>query len=775
MSKTNVVNFERTFIAISKTMVIDILDMLDEKRAEMYNEHQMINPEWRNIILSLKTEDDDKYYDLFYEFCKNANTFDTNKIAHEWNSTKRKKNCIYSYNSLLYWASADNEKEYIKFCKKHNIFQQEEPDKKCPFEIDISQDYLLMERKLTNCKVSTGVKNFFKDDKIKGLMIESPYNTGKTTFLSKICDGFERILFISYRITLSNNLLGTFKDLGFVSYSENIDADRMICQVDSLHKIDDLKYDLVIIDESESVLNHYISSSLKNPYQTFQLMSAICFNAKKVIALDGDLNNRTKTFINGFGQSFFIKNKIQKDKMHYKFYSSKNTYDALIEEDLKKKKNICIVSMSEQLANEYYDKYSEKYQTIKYTSKTGDEQKKLLCDVKAIWGQYQLVIYSPCIESGVDYDIEHFDKIYCVMSAGSTSQRGLNQMLKRVRKVKDNTINCFLNTFKPIIETDANYTFEEVKAFYQTINECDIKMGLTLVDGCFQKTNHFELYDIIMMYNKVEALNKNINTFLPIFISMIEKKGHTYEIMMDKKDKKEKTENVVMKKIISSERINTEQYEELLKQQTKHNLTEQEKYKLAKHYYEKTFGKEFNDIESIKPFYNKFSMVRNAKNLINDENIYLNNSILQNKEKIIYINAIRDLLKCLNVNLQSLTAEKHHMTQEQVLNSFESVNNHIEKNKMLFHKKDKIESKKQFFGFFNSVMANFGIEIAFEKQNKKVAKKVVSTYSYHIQFYDEVKAMLKPRVKGTIAQTIEDFEQILIDDATVYTCGDILE
>ena len=47
-----------------------------------------------------------------------------------------------------------------------------------------------------------------------------------------------KILFISYRISLSIDLMNNFKHLNFKSYLDNdYDADRLIVQIESLQKL----------------------------------------------------------------------------------------------------------------------------------------------------------------------------------------------------------------------------------------------------------------------------------------------------------------------------------------------------------------------------------------------------------------------------------------------------------------------------------------------------------------------------------------------------------
>ena len=133
--------------------------------------------------------------------------------------------------------------------------------------------------------------NFFNNDNLKCLSIRSPYDTGKTQLLKSIITEYnqKKILFISYRISLSIDLMNNFKHLNFKSYLDNdYDSDRLIIQIESLIKLSNndfideyteqiKKYDLIIIDECESVLNQFNSSltfknnSIKYSYVSLDL------------------------------------------------------------------------------------------------------------------------------------------------------------------------------------------------------------------------------------------------------------------------------------------------------------------------------------------------------------------------------------------------------------------------------------------------------------------------------------------------------------------------
>lgn len=62
-----------------------------------------------------------------------------------------------------------------------------------------------------------------------------------------------------------------------------------------------------------------------------------------------------------------------------------------------------------------------------------------------LWIQYDVVIVTPTVESGVDFNVPYFDKMFTILSSGSTSQRGLLQMTARVRNLTNLDMEVYLN------------------------------------------------------------------------------------------------------------------------------------------------------------------------------------------------------------------------------------------------------------------------------------------------------------------------------------------
>ena len=180
----------------------------------------------------------------------------------------------------------------------------------------------------------------------------------------------------------------------------------------------------------------------------YNILLEKCNNAKKVILLDGDISNRSKTFISHLENSNtkYIVNNKQKLQYNFQYVGQHEFFNSQIDDCLKNGKNIAIVSMDASMAISYYDKYKNKYNSVLYTGNTDDKEKKRLAVVNEVWSDKRLIVYSPAIEAGVDFNINHVNKIFVILSSSSslkycsTSQRGLMQMIARIRQFDDKNI-----------------------------------------------------------------------------------------------------------------------------------------------------------------------------------------------------------------------------------------------------------------------------------------------------------------------------------------------
>jgi hypothetical protein len=425
------------------------------------------------------------------------------------------------------------------------------------------------------------VKNY------KCLGIRSAYGTGKTYGFKKLIEkfNFKRVLFITYRQSLAHNFsIDLSEKFGFVNYlDEGVDvrkADRLIIQLDSIKKLngsynyftqeDNMpKYDLIIMDEIEGLLNHMSFDKLDQNV-ICDYLERLIQKAPKVLALDGDMGDRSFDFISCVCPTYkFYANDFKPNKKNFLFTHTKSYFEKCVDDDLKAKKKIVIVSMTKNDTMKYYEMYKDKYTICIHNSII--RNKEILKRANEEWAKCDLLIYSPSVEAGVDFNIvNYFDKCYAILDKQSTSYRAFCQMLNRVRYYKSDDVLCLMPFNMPYKIDEILYRFDE--------------MRLTKYQGLEQST----LIDILI-HNDTEKINST-NYFMCSLINTLTQKGHTHKYLNDLPKEIEKTGNKkvnikeeTINQIAKSSIISTEEYDYLCDQQRQNKeITIEQYYQVQK-------------------------------------------------------------------------------------------------------------------------------------------------------------------------------------------------
>ena len=111
------------------------------------------------------------------------------------------------------------------------------------------------------------------------------------------------ILFISPRKSFSNFIEGEFQEFNIENYQKvkNVnECKNLVIQIESLHKLNRNSFDIVILDECESVLKQFSSSTMSKPIDVFNSLQAQLSCAKKVIFADAFFTNRSLNYVKSF-------------------------------------------------------------------------------------------------------------------------------------------------------------------------------------------------------------------------------------------------------------------------------------------------------------------------------------------------------------------------------------------------------------------------------------------------------------------------------------------
>lgn len=527
--------------------------------------------------------------------------------------------------------------------------------------MNINQRYLLDKDRLLNDsnEFVNNVKLFLEDKQVKSLNIKSPYDTGKTQLIKSILRDyptFTRVLMVTYRITLAYEFEAVLSEFNFVNYKNgDFKGDHLINQTESLLRLTDdcntlPKYDLIIIDESESVLNQFKSPTFKGKSApSFELLVALCKNpSTKIITLDGDMADRTHTFVDYFGKSININNtcKFINKTLHI-LHGNKalEDFETKIMNDLSNKLKLVIPAMSATYALELKAKIENQHQNCKvlvYTSSTSDNEKQDIKNIVPLWSSADVVIYTPTIEAGVSFDVEgHFDRLYGYVCSNSCSQRSFFQMMSRVRKF--NKSDFYIYSEFPCDTVGNTWTYEEIdnKSLYpkDLILQNEYEYNSITDETYIVRKN--ELYRQIYIHNLVEEKNKHSKVFMGLFFETASKKGYAIELheLNEKENNDDVDEDVKDKKqlqkyleILEAENIDQSTYEEYMKYQRNGKATKKQKLAIQKHVIKCVLCLDNLDYDNEESKVEAYNIVKK----------YVNNSSLKNLTALIDENNIND-------------------------------------------------------------------------------------------------------------------------------------
>ena len=398
-----------------------------------------------------------------------------------------------------------------------------------------------------------------------------------------------------------------------------------------------------------------------------------------------------------------------------------------------------------------YNKLKNKYPNkviLVYNSLSNDADKMALEDVNNIWDKCDILIYSPTIEAGVNFDKLHFNKIYGFICENTTSQRSFLQMLARVRKTTDNEIIILNKSFK-MNDIKQYITYNDQVEAVKEVNTFKMSSVYKTVDGVRVKQLLYDNYTTNYIYNKMEEANKKPYYFLSKLKAIIEAKGHTFKFNETKKLKKQKKGTVeIYNEIVETKLIKTYEYNELNIKKMKNEATREDKLLLYKYYLCHLLGLDKLTYDITEFFYNNKTVIYNFINLIDQTNYKHSNeaSNIISFEKLLLVNT---LVKDIGFN--NIFDNTYLLTAEQILNKFEN----IYKTNKLFSKKSKLTfgveylkyskdtTLKQILGSINSILSNYSIKINYIR--KTVNNEKVNFYN--IGILNDVDELLKYKLQ----------------------------
>jgi len=377
------------------------------------------------------------------------------------------------------------------------------------YDTIVPKEFANIEFKQNIVECSESLVNWFETNS-RLFVLKSSWGTGKTlNILKKALDiNIHRKILI---LTSSNSLNKTNKsdlnqfiqsnDYGASLFVSHMDTqvdnslklknhNKVICSIQSLHKVCDCYYDLIVMDEFESIINGYAGwttfTKSKPIADEFSILYKLLNRANKVIALDADISKSKIDLLVDIlkeDRPIIIKNQ-QLSFQSVSFIIHTKDFIYNIFEDLIDNKKLVIPSatkkeaekilyvLSNNIANdtsiskEYKVLVVKNYDMIKhnkilYIDREGcklykneggeyhiatkveniyDDIEKFIID-----NDIRIFIYTPTITCGISINSLYFHKSYSIANEHSVNYLEFIQMIMRVRQLIDNESNIFIS------------------------------------------------------------------------------------------------------------------------------------------------------------------------------------------------------------------------------------------------------------------------------------------------------------------------------------------
>jgi hypothetical protein len=235
------------------------------------------------------------------------------------------------------------------------------------------------------------------------------------------------------------------------------DATNLILECESLNYLKDTnKYDVVVIDEIETVLNTWDSETHTNHIElNFTNFCNLLKNCKKIIFLDAFTTTKTTQFLQLLGiNDYIIYGSLYKPKQ--KTLMNNTSYEETInkiadELDNNKKLYVFHAYKSsnkkhysiEELKSKLLEICKTKPRILVYHGDMDDKKKKTLYNVNIEWDKYDCILTTSSITVGVNYEGVRFDKVYLMVAGCVNNVRDIIQTSMRIRKTKEDIIEMY--------------------------------------------------------------------------------------------------------------------------------------------------------------------------------------------------------------------------------------------------------------------------------------------------------------------------------------------
>ena len=386
-----------------------------------------------------------------------------------------------SLGTLVYWAKESNLiKTNILFAKYYlsTKLNVSNIDSILLSKLNIKTDFVENSQYISN--IAFDIFQTQISNGIDCLILKSPTGTGKTTIIQKLIkylldnDPDYKIISVITRRSMSSCHINAFniKDsVKFTSYLDNQyeTLDYFISSFENLIRVEE-HYDIIILDEINSLINYFYSSTLQNKrLQCISTLLKLISKSKLVICVDANITDMVFSLFTQLDKKiFYYTNTFQnkKDVSLNIYYSCKYKEDNnlitwcekfIVPNYISKSKSCLILSDSKEITDklkiifEKHNSNQDYYRIFNREEGTLDD----LTNINSI-GINRVLCTSPRIIYGVDITIQ-YDEIFVIYRKNTgLYSMGALEMIQQISRARNTKIVNLL-----ILDPNAQFTYNQ--------------------------------------------------------------------------------------------------------------------------------------------------------------------------------------------------------------------------------------------------------------------------------------------------------------------------
>jgi hypothetical protein len=369
-------------------------------------------------------------------------------------------------------------------------------------------------------------------------LLRAPMGTGKTYRLRELIQALApatRVLIVSFRVSLCQYMRSYMArgDCAFELYSERAgelrDVARLIVTVNSLGRLVGSTYDLIVLDESESVLEQFSGVHPVHMKLAWLVFEKLVRDTPRVLCLDAAIGPRTYYVMRSMKErvTLTVNEVVPIGMRRTVVVVGKDQFlGAMLDALRGGRVAVASTSASELIAlhSALRAEFPEKRLYLIHAGTSEAEKRLFFQRCNEMLEGCDGLLYSPTIQAGNSIDVP-FDELFVYATPSGPTPEGVHQMMGRVRNVRTERVMVTFDSTPT--EERREYTFAEITEHLTNPLErmhAGTALGKRFGEDWRLEFERSPLF-VMVVWNTLYRVNGYQN-FAPRFLRLCSEKGY---------------------------------------------------------------------------------------------------------------------------------------------------------------------------------------------------------------------------------------------------------